>query len=160
MTKSECLSHCSIENLPTPDLFIVSAILFTEDGRYLFQLRDDKFGLPLRNHWAFFGGEVDPGETQDQAVLREIKEELTYLPNNCLWFHEAVYILPRHHKKIMRKAYYSIKIEPNDIDSMIQCEGADMSLMSVAEILALQRVAPWDVSVVLLHSREEVIYQT
>ncbi len=43
---------------------------------------------------------------------------------------------------------------------MIQCEGADMRLMSVTEILDLQRVGPWDVSVVLLHSREEVIYQT
>jgi len=160
MANSDSFVHYPNKLFPIPDLFIVSAVIFTEDGRYLFQLRDDKLGLPLRNHWAFFGGEVDPGETQDQAVLREIKEELTYLPNNCLWFHEAVYILPRHHKKIMRKAYYSIKIEPNDIDSMIQCEGADMSLMSVAEILALQRVAPWDVSVVLLHSREEVIYQT
>jgi 8-oxo-dGTP pyrophosphatase MutT (NUDIX family) len=160
MANSESFVHYPNKHFPIPDLFIVSAVIFTEDGRYLFQLRDDKLGLPLRNHWAFFGGEVDPGETQDQAVLREIKEELTYLPNNCLWFHEAVYILPRHHKNIMRKAYYSIKIEPNDIASMIQCEGADMRLMSVAEILALQRVAPWDVSVVLLHSREEVIYQT
>lgn len=160
MANSDSFVHCPIEHFSQPDIFIASAILFTEDERYLFQLRDDKLGLPLRNHWAFFGGEVDPGETPGQAVLREIEEELTYMPNNCLWFHEAVYILPRHHKQIVRKAYYSIKIEPNDIDSMIQCEGADMRLMSVAEILALQRVAPWDVSVVLLHSREEVIYQT
>lgn len=160
MANSDSFVHCPIEQFSQPDIFIASAILFTEDERYLFQLRDDKLGLPLRNHWAFFGGEVDPGETPEQAVLREIEEELTYMPNNCLWFHEAFYILPRHHKKIVRKAYYSIKIEPNDIASMIQCEGADMRLMSVAEILALQRVAPWDVSVVLLHSREEVIYQT
>jgi 8-oxo-dGTP diphosphatase len=160
MANSDNFVHCPIEHFSQPDIFIASAILFTEDGRYLFQLRDDKLGLPLRNHWAFFGGEVDPGETPEKAVLREIEEELTYMPNNCLWFHEALYILPRHHKQIVRKAYYSIKIEPNDIASMIQCEGADMRLMSVAEILALQRVAPWDVSVVLLHSREEVIYQT
>jgi 8-oxo-dGTP diphosphatase len=87
----------------------VSAILFTEDGSYPFQLRDYKLVLTLRIHWAFFGVEVDTGETPDQAVLREIEEELTYLPNNYLWFHEAVYILPRHHKQIMRKAYYSKK---------------------------------------------------
>jgi hypothetical protein len=31
--------------------------------------------------------------------------------------------------------------------------------MNISEILGLNRIAPWDLSVVLLHSREEVIYQ-
>jgi len=147
-----------VDHLPAPHLFIVSAVLHTTDGRYLMQLRDDKPGLPLRDHWAFFGGEVDPGETPEHAVLREVEEELTYSPNNCRWFHEAIYVLPRHHKNIVRKAYYAIQIEPDEIAGMVQCEGSDLRLMSVAEILALHRVAPWDLSVVLLHAREEMIY--
>jgi hypothetical protein len=59
----------------------------------------------------------------------------------------------------VRKAYYIIQIEPEEVASMVQCEGAGLRLMSVSEILALQRVAPWDVSVVLLHSRGDIIYR-
>ena len=123
------------------------------------QLREDKPGLPLRNHWAFFGGEVDPGEAPQDAILREVEEELTFRPNNCCWFHEAVYILPLHGRDVVRKAYYLIEIKPEEVDSMVLCEGADLKLMTVSEILTLNRVAPWDLSVALLHSREEIIYR-
>ena len=146
-------------NFPLSNLFIVSAVIYTTEGRYLMQLRDDKPGLPLRNHWAFFGGEVDPGEAPQDAILREVEEELTFRPNNCSWFHEAVYILPLHGRNVVRKAYYLIEIKPEEVDSMVLCEGADLKLMTVSEILTLNRVAPWDLSVTLLHSREEVIYR-
>lgn len=144
---------------PLSNLFIVSAVIYTTEGRYLMQLREDKPGLPLRNHWAFFGGEVDPGEAPQDAILREVEEELTFRPNNCCWFHEAVYILPLHGRDVVRKAYYLIEIKPEEVDSMVLCEGADLKLMTVSEILTLNRVAPWDLSVALLHSREEIIYR-
>jgi len=159
MIKSDTYALTHVEHLTAPDLFIVSAVIHTTDARYLMQLRDDKPGLPLRDHWAFFGGEVGSGEAPSHAVLREVEEELSYQPNNCSWFHEAVYVLPRHHKRIVRKAYYAIQIEPKEVASMVQCEGADLRLMPVAEILSLQKVAPWDVSVVLLHAREDIIFQ-
>jgi len=144
---------------PLSNLFIVSAVIYTTDGRYLMQLRDDKPGLALRNHWAFFGGEVDHGEAPEEAILREVEEELTFRANNCCWFHEAVYILPLHGRNVVRKAYYLIEIKPEEVDSMVLCEGAGFKLMTVSEILTLNCVAPWDLSVVLLHSREAVIYQ-
>lgn len=148
-----------VNNFPPSNLFIVSAVLYTKSGHYLLQLRDDKPGLPLRDHWAFFGGEVDPGENPEDAVIREVEEELNFHPNNCIWFHEAVYVLPLHHRNVVRKAYYLIQIENEEIASMVLCEGSDFKLLSVNEILGLERVAPWDLSVVLLHSRERTIFQ-
>lgn len=38
-------------------------------------------------------------------------------------------------------------------------EGTDLNLLTVSEIVTLNRFAPWDLSVVLLRSREEVIYR-
>lgn len=146
-------------NFPLSNLFIVAAVIYTQDGRYLMQLRDDKPGLPLRDHWAFFGGEVESGEAPENAILREVEEELAFRPNNCSWFHEAVYILPLHGGGVVRKAYYLVAIKPEEVDYMALCEGADLKLMNVDEILTLNRVAPWDLSVVLLHSREDVIYR-
>jgi hypothetical protein len=43
---------------------------------------------------------------------------------------------------------------------MVLSEGTDLKLMNVSEILTLNRFAPCAPSVVLLRSREQVIYRT
>jgi 8-oxo-dGTP diphosphatase len=55
---------------------IAQALLFDRDGRLLIYLRDDKPEIPFPAHWDFFGGHLEPGETPEQALVREVKEEL------------------------------------------------------------------------------------
>ena len=55
-----------------------AAILYTPDGRYLMQLRDDKAGLRAPGHWGLFGGGVELGESPRTAVIRELQEELGF----------------------------------------------------------------------------------
>jgi 8-oxo-dGTP diphosphatase len=55
---------------------IAQVLLFDRDDRLLIYLRDDKAGIPFPNRWDFFGGHLEPGETPEQALLREVKEEL------------------------------------------------------------------------------------
>ncbi|NWF68542.1 MAG: NUDIX domain-containing protein [Chloroflexi bacterium] len=56
---------------------VVSAVLYNARGEVLLQLRDDKPHLPFANHWTLFGGHVEAGETPDEAIARELWEELT-----------------------------------------------------------------------------------
>lgn len=55
---------------------VAAALLFDRDGRLLIYLRDDKPTIPFPNHWDFFGGHVEPGETPQEALVREVREEL------------------------------------------------------------------------------------
>lgn len=55
---------------------IAQVLLFDRYGRLLIYLRDDKLGIPFPNHWDFFGGHLESGETPDQALVREVEEEL------------------------------------------------------------------------------------
>ena len=67
----------------------VAAIIFeNEEGKLLFYLRDDKPTIPFPNHWDFFGGHIDPGETPEVALKREIKEELGFELKDYHFFKE------------------------------------------------------------------------
>ena len=63
----------NVENNPTM-VPVVAAALIAPDGRILMQQR--KFGTALGGLWEFPGGKVEPGESPDLALIRELDEEL------------------------------------------------------------------------------------
>ena len=57
-----------------PSLFVVAAALVDRAGRVLVQQRPA--GKQLAGLWEFPGGKVEPGETPEDALVRELAEEL------------------------------------------------------------------------------------
>jgi len=55
---------------------IAAIILENDKGEILLYLRDNKPDIPFPNHWDLIGGHVEEGETPEEALLREVKEEL------------------------------------------------------------------------------------
>jgi 8-oxo-dGTP diphosphatase len=56
---------------------VIAAIIFeNNNGEFLLYLRDKKPGIPFPDHWDLIGGHVEDGETPDEALVREVKEEL------------------------------------------------------------------------------------
>jgi 8-oxo-dGTP diphosphatase len=58
----------------------VKALIYRNDGSMLLQQRDISPGLPFPNAWTWFGGLVEPGEDLENALARELIEELGCLP--------------------------------------------------------------------------------
>lgn len=56
--------------------YVATCLLFDRNNRLLIYLRDDKPEISFPNHWDLFGGMIEEGETPEQALVREIKEEL------------------------------------------------------------------------------------
>lgn len=55
---------------------IAAIILENDKGEFLLYLRDNKPTIPFPDHWDLIGGHVEEGETPEQALVREVKEEL------------------------------------------------------------------------------------
>ena len=59
---------------PFDMLVIVAAALVDGDGRVLVQRRPE--GRQMAGLWEFPGGKIEPGETAEAALVRELHEEL------------------------------------------------------------------------------------
>ena len=55
-------------------VLVVAVVLVDPDGRVLIAKRPE--GKAMAGLWEFPGGKVDPGETTEAALIRELKEEL------------------------------------------------------------------------------------
>lgn len=59
---------------PKPVMLVVAVALVDNDGRVLLAQRPE--GKKLAGMWEFPGGKVEPNETPEAALLRELHEEL------------------------------------------------------------------------------------
>lgn len=62
------------ETRDVPIVLVVAVALLDRDGRILLAKRPE--GKKMAGLWEFPGGKVDPGETPERALIRELQEEL------------------------------------------------------------------------------------
>lgn len=80
-----------------PVILVAAAALIDADGRVL--LAERPAGRSMAGLWEFPGGKVEPGETPEQALIRELHEELAIdVSASCLApFSFASHAYPEFH---------------------------------------------------------------
>jgi len=109
----------------------VSLIIFYKDDKILIQDRRDmsKFG----EEWGFFGGGIKAGETPEEAVVRETKEELSYDLKDFTFIKKSNHRLP----EVTFTVYAFAALLPA-LSSFDQKEGQGMRLVTESEIVKLK----------------------
>jgi 8-oxo-dGTP pyrophosphatase MutT (NUDIX family) len=136
----------------------VAALMVTPDGRYLMQHRDDVPHIPLPDHWACFGGAIEPGESAEAALRRELEEEIEFPAREVAAFTEMVVLFPLDPPRRDRMHFFAVPILADDIDRMVLREGQGKALFTPEALAAEPRVAPWDLAAVLMHARQRALF--
>ncbi len=82
----------------------VNAIPINAEGEILLQQRDDRPDLSYPGYWTTFGGAVEDGETPDEAIRRELLEEIELELPMKLWKVED-YPMERGGQKIIVESF-------------------------------------------------------
>ena len=72
-----------------PLIQVAVGVLFDENGQFLLTTRPE--GKAYAGHWEFPGGKMEAGETVEQALARELHEELgIHITQVTLWRSEQI----------------------------------------------------------------------
>ncbi len=115
-----------------PDRTEVAIAILYREGQFLMQLRDDYPTIRYPGHWGFFGGHLEPGETPEMGVRRELLEEIGYCPSTLTLFDSRDELHPTRPGYFTRHIYYA----PLDVGvhNLILGEGLDLALLTPEDV--------------------------
>ena len=105
---------------------LVALAILQQGNQFLMQLRDDDPRILYPGHWGFFCGHIEPGESADHAVKRELIEELGYCPRTLELF------ICQEERTITRYIYHGY-LEAS-LSELILGEGIDLALLNSSDI--------------------------
>jgi 8-oxo-dGTP diphosphatase len=104
---------------------VAIAILYQEN-KFLMQLRDNIPTIAAAGCWGLFGGHIEPGETPDITVKREVLEEICYdLPP---FFEFGCYA----DDAVVRHVFHAPLLV--ELNQLVLNEGWDMNLLTPEDI--------------------------
>jgi 8-oxo-dGTP diphosphatase len=104
----------------------VAICIVQQADKFLMQLRDNDPKILYPGYWGLFGGHIEPGETPEIAVVREVQEEIGYTLPIVSKFN--IY----SDEKVIRHVFHaSLTVE---LAQLVLSEGWDMGLMTIDEI--------------------------
>lgn len=121
---------------------VVAAII--EKDHKVFAARR-KSGMHLAGYWEFPGGKIEPGETPEQCLFRELQEELCITGSIGRYIGESLY---DYGSKIVRLMAYQVEHIEGEF---LLIDHDEMCWLAIDELINLNW-APADVPLVELYS--------
>ncbi len=120
------MSFSSPTNATPNNIRSVALAILHQDGHFLMQLRDNIPTIIYPDRWGFFGGHLEPGETPEMGVKREVIEEINFTIENPIFF-------CRYDDEVALRYIFQAPLTVS-IDDLNLQEGADLGLVSPDDV--------------------------
>ncbi len=138
-----------------PALRSVGGLIFDQKGRVLLQKRDQKTSIYFPGLWGVFGGSCEGEERAVQAIVREVREELSVdIPEPSLFLEWDIQctdlgVEPR------KRYFFGIAFNGAMVESIQLHEGAGYRFFVVNELPAVHEIVPFDLAALVMfcHAR-------
>ncbi|MBK1988204.1 NUDIX hydrolase [Sphaerospermopsis aphanizomenoides BCCUSP55] len=104
----------------------VAIVILYQDHKYLMQLRDNIPNIAAAGCWGLFGGHLEPGETPEIALVREVIEEIGYELTSFAKF--GIYA----DEKVIRHVFQAPLLV--GLEQLVLNEGWDMGFLTPKDI--------------------------
>jgi 8-oxo-dGTP diphosphatase len=95
---------------------VVNAVILSKDGKKVLLIKRKFSEAVHANKWAFPGGRIEGDETRDQALIREVKEEVNLQVNQIIKKIGTYAYFGKTDEKILGESYL---VSLNDWDVVI-----------------------------------------
>lgn len=133
----------------------VAAILVNKKTRhYVMQLRDQKPEIFHPGCWGCFGGALEAGEANEDALRRELFEELEFHIESCELFMEIGFQHFSLGLGFARRTYYEILVDDQEVDSFILREGEQLKAFDGNNFIEKMKSIPLDAFAIWSHMNQ------
>jgi len=119
---------------------VAEALIVNEKNEILLQKKTRDYKFAPGGFWTVFGGEIKDGESPEQALRREIKEEINYDAKQLTLFKICDYELPQN--GVEGRRYIFIVRFHGSVSQISLSEGCGFGFFSAGELdsLKIQRM--------------------
>jgi len=128
------------------------ALITVGEGNYLLQMRDQKAGIYYPGYWGLFGGAIDAGESPEEALRRELAEELGLSAGTVEYFTEITFDLSFVGNRRFFRRFFTVPVEERMLDQLTLGEGSAMQVFPAHKVLIGPRIVPYDAYAIWLHA--------
>lgn len=135
----------------------VAAIIVLDDGRYLMQARDDIQGIFYPGYWGLFGGAIEKGERAEEALVRELDEEIAYDAKAYRYFTKVVFDFGFAGIGLLDRFFFEVRMPAAALPGLELGEGRAIDTFTADDILAEPRIVPYDAFALWQHINRDLI---